>query len=114
MTCGIPPCEYIELSWPNPVTIASMYIDTEPAVPPSPCGLANRNVAGGDVQYFSNNQWHDIATLSGFIDDVRVDFGAPVTTTRLRVARVVTGSSAVYNSVIYEWYVYPQPGCSPP
>jgi hypothetical protein len=113
-TCGIPPCEWIELYWASPVPIASMYIDTEPATGQSPCGLSNRNLAGGTVQYFSNNQWHDIATLTGFVDDVRLDFGGSVMTNRLRVANVVTGTSDVYNSVIYEWYVYPQPGCSPP
>lgn len=113
-TCGIPPCEWIELAWPNPVTIASMYIETEPGVGPSPCGLSNRNIAGGNVEYFSNNQWHAIATLSGLTGDPSFDFGAPVTTNRLRVANVVTGGANVYNSVIYEWHVYPQTGCKPP
>ena len=112
-TCGIPPCEWIELSWANPVSIASMYIETEPATGQSPCGLSNRNLAGGTVQYFSNNQWHDVATLSGFTDDPRLDFGGPITTNRLRVSGVVTGAANVYNSVIYEWYVYTQPGCKP-
>jgi hypothetical protein len=113
-TCGLPPCEWIELEWPNPVTISSTWIETEPGVGPSTCGLGNRNIASGTVQYFGNNQWLDIATLSGFTDDPRLDFGVPVTTTRLRVINVVTGSPSIYNSVIYEWHVYPQPGCKPP
>lgn len=113
-TCGIPPCEWIELEWPNPVTIASMYIETEPGIGPSPCGLGNRNIAGGDVQYFANNQWQTIASLTGLTGDPNLDFGSAITTNRLRVANVVTGNANTYNSVIYEWHVYAQAGCKPP
>jgi hypothetical protein len=105
---------WIQFTWPNPVTIGSLYIETEPASGPSPCGLGNRNLAGGRVQYFLGNVWHDAATITGFADDVRVDFASPVTTNQLRVYDVTTGAANVYNSVIYEWHVYPQPGCKPP
>jgi hypothetical protein len=76
--------------------------------------LGNRNIANGTVQYLANNVWHDAATITGFTNDVRVDFPNPVTTTKLRVVNLLTGSSSIFNSVIYEWHVYPQPGCKPP
>lgn len=105
---------YIELQWPDVVTIGSIYIETENTTGTPECSVAGvRNLGAGTVQYQMNSVWVDIASFSGFTNDVRVDFTTPVQTTALRVFDM-TATAPGYNSVIYEWHVYPKAGCTPP
>jgi hypothetical protein len=106
---------WIEFSWTDAVTIGSMYVETEPASgqPPVCSTVATRNLASGRVQYLSGGAWYDIASFTGFVNDVQVNLTNPVTTTAIRIFDM-TATSPGYNSVIYEWHVYPQLGCKPP
>jgi hypothetical protein len=74
---------------------------------------ATRNIQSGTVQAFSGGTWYDIISFGGYSGDVQLDFPTPVTTTQLRVYDI-TATSPGYNSVIFEWHVYPQTGCKPP
>ena len=105
---------WMELRWPIPVTIASLYVQTENAVTPSSCtNQLGRNIASGTVQYLdAQSQWVSATTFTGLIDDVSVDLGAPVTTTALRIFDMRSGPGNG-NTVVYEWYVYAQSGCGP-
>jgi len=106
---------WIQLTWTDVVTIGSIYIETENAAPAPPvCSVsATRNIQSGTVQAFSGGTWYDIISFGGYSGDVQLDFPTPVTTTQLRVYDI-TATSPGYNSVIFEWHVYPQTGCKPP
>lgn len=101
-------------TWPQPVTIGSIYIDTEKGMNPGPpCNNPpGRNVASGTVQWWNGATWVDATSFSGQHDDVQVNIQPSVTTTQLRVYNMTTDPGNG-NSIIYEWYVYGAPNCDP-
>lgn len=104
---------WIQLTWNDVVTIASIYVETESASAQSSCGFDNRNLAGGTLQYLSGGIWHDVTSFNGFTDDVHIDLTFPISTTAIRIFDMSTTEPA-YNSVIYEFHAYLQRGCWPP
>jgi hypothetical protein len=106
---------WMQLAWPAPVTIGSLYIETDSAqTTASPCfNPPGRNVRSGTVEWWDGASWVTATSFANQTGDVKLDLPAPVTTTMLRVFNV-TASAGSSNSVIYEWHVYPSAGCSPP
>ena len=104
---------WIELDWPSPVTIASIYIET-PNVDGSPCTtVAGRNIQSAVIEWWNGANWVTLKSLSGLTNDIKTDFPG-VTTNKLRLSSVLSGPGTNGNSIIYEWHVYSQPGCTPP
>jgi len=111
----VPMGTFFQLTWPAPVAVRSMYIDTENGTNPGP--LCNhptgRNIASGTVQWWNGLTWVTAATFSGMNDDFQLELLAPVTTTRLRLIDVTSGPGTG-NAVLYEWHVYSVADCAPP
>jgi hypothetical protein len=108
----VPVGAYIQLDWPQDVSLASLYVDTEHATSPSGCAAQpGRNLADGEVQAWIGGAWSTLATFHSQTDDVQIDL--PLTTTStLRIFNATSGPGNG-NTMIYEWYVYADPGCVP-
>ncbi len=102
---------WIQLDFPQEVSIASLYVATENATNPVCAGSPGRNIESGHVQVWDGDGWVTVASFSGETDDVQVDF-TPTTTKGLRIYGV-TCSPGNTNSMIFEWYVYGAHGCEP-
>jgi hypothetical protein len=103
---------WAELDWPQPVTIGSMYVETEDNDNPL-CGNQGRNIASATIQYWNGGAWMEIMKVSSLHADVKVDFPMAVTTTKLRMYDMTTDPGNG-NSIVWEWHVYQGTGCVPP
>jgi hypothetical protein len=105
--------DFWELDWPSPVTVASFYVEAEPAAGTGQCPTqAGRNIAAADVQWWNGSAWVTATSFSGKSGDVQLDLQPPVTTSKLRLFNVVSspGNGA---SIMFEWHVFGTPGCVP-
>jgi hypothetical protein len=100
---------WIEVGFPQPVTISRIAVDTLAATADDCDGAAGRNVAGAEVQWYSGSQWVTADVISGQTDDWEFSFPSPVTTTRVRLYNVVTSSvGQALNPIIFEFSAF---GC---
>jgi len=111
----VPNGQWFEYDWAQPVTIGSIYVETENGLGGQPpCNSpAGRNLASGTIQYWNGASWVTSTTWSGQHADLKIDLPAPVTTTKIRLFDVTTDPGNG-NSAIYEWHVYGGTGCMPP
>ena len=103
---------YMQYTWPSPVTIGSMYIDTEDCASP---GCNNgRPVHGAEVQWWNGSSWITAQTFSNAGGDTAMTFNPAINTTQLRLFNVVAGGCGqMSNSLMYEWFVWPGANCMP-
>lgn len=104
---------WIEYTWPAPIAIGSIYIETDKWQNPTCGGFTGHGIKSGIVEWWDGTTWKTATGFLGGGDDVQVDIVPPVTTSRLRVAEIMSNSSG-YNSRIYEWSVFPIAGCAKP
>jgi hypothetical protein len=103
---------WAQYDWAEPVTIGSIWIDTNACN--SPCYGGGRALKSGQVQYWDGSDWVSATTFNDQVDDFGVSFVPRITTTRLRIYDITTGTcGAGNNALMYEWYVYPGSRCSP-
>jgi hypothetical protein len=110
---------YWELDWPAPVTIGSTYIEASALDGTGQCiESPGRNIQSGQVQWWNGATWVTAASFSGQSGDIQVDIVPPVTTTKLRLYNVTSGTGCPgfcsLDSLLFEWHVFPGTGCIPP
>jgi hypothetical protein len=105
-----PAGSWAELDWPNPVTIGSIYVETENGTSPM-CGTSGRNIASATLQWWNGSSWVTSTQWSNQNADIKLDLPAPVTTTKLRMFDMTASN---LNSIVWEWHVYQGAGCAPP
>ena len=105
-----PSGDWIEYRWSSPVTVASLFIDTQlwsdyTCVDGTQTG---RTLAGGTIQYWNGSSYVSVGTVSNQSDDWSYSLSSPVQTTRLRINGVhaSTLGSQDSNPVIFEWQVF--------
>jgi hypothetical protein len=104
--------KWMQYTWPGPVTIGSMYLDTNSCAAPT-C-YTGRGIASAEVQWWDGAQWVTAQTFSGQVDDVALVFNPPLNTNMVRLFNVAAPPCGQNNnSLMYEWYVWPGSGCTP-
>ncbi len=101
---GTPAGDWFQYTWPQPVTVSSMFIDGERATNADCGGPNGRDILSAEVQYWNGATWVTAGHIGGQ-ENYLFEFPAPVTTTALRLYDV-TASPGNGNSLIYEWYVF--------
>jgi hypothetical protein len=122
-TCGFawvnnsttPSGAFIQYTWASPITVGSLYVETEPDTVCSPPQPSGRNIHSGTVQYWNGNAWVTSTTFSfpAGHGDVQVNLPQAVSTTELRIFDLTTDPGNG-NSAIFEWHVYSGINCTPP
>jgi hypothetical protein len=113
---------YWELDWPAPVTIGSFYVESpllEGTAGVWQCmEIPGRNIESADVQYWNGSTWVTVTSFSGKSGDIQIDIVPAVTTTKLRLYNVTSGTGCIgmcfANSIMFEWHVFAGVGCIPP
>jgi hypothetical protein len=103
----------VELTWPAAVTVAAIHVDGA-AQFGLMCGVAqDRHIASMVVQYWNEQKqaYLDAGVVGSALGDITMTFGAPVTTSRLRLHDIRSGVGE--NSVVYEVFAFPIAGCTP-
>ena len=106
---NFPAAQWVQLEWPNPVTVSSLAIDTTRALD-TPCNLIStgRTLAGGTIQWWDGLFWVTDGSVTGRTNDWTYTFTVPVETTKIRIydlyATNVGGQQI--NPIIIEWEVY--------
>lgn len=107
-----PTASWFELTWPSPVEICQIWVDTKPLVAECGCGY-NRALHASDIQTWNGTAYVTEGSVTNATDDwMFVMPNGCRTTTRLRLNRLGVVSSAFQNSnpILYELKVY---GCAP-
>ena len=108
-----PAGKWLQLSWSSNIQVGGFYLQTDNSSG-STCGTVGRNLNGATVQWWNGSAWVTAGAISGQTGtNVRYDFPTPVTTSQVRLYDVVS-SAGNGNTLIFEWYVYPVSGCTPP
>jgi hypothetical protein len=103
----------MQYDFPGPVQVGSMYVDTNDCV--TGCSAAGRIMASGSVQYWDGLAWQTAQTFSNHVGDLTMTFTPKLNTTKLRIYAVTAGACGQNsNTLVYEWYVWPGSGCTPP
>jgi len=101
---------WASLTWSTTQTIGSMFIDGENASNPA-CSSAGRDIKSATIQYLNaSNQWVNVTSIANQ-ENYWVTFNPPLSTKGLRINNAYPTS---FNSMIYEWYVYPGQTCPTP
>ncbi|MBI4703369.1 MAG: hypothetical protein HY744_19820 [Deltaproteobacteria bacterium] len=103
--------EWAQLAWSQPVTIGSVYVETDHATQPI-CGTPGRNIASAKLQWWNGNVWVSAHSFQNEVDDLQVSLTPKLTTSKIRLYDMTT-SPGNGNSMIFEWYVYAGAGCKP-
>jgi hypothetical protein len=104
---------FMQYDFPGPVQVGSMYVDTNDCV--TGCSSAGRIMASGSVQYWDGLAWQTAQTFSNHVGDLTMTFTPKLNTTKLRIYAVTAGACGQNsNTLVYEWYVWPGSGCTPP
>jgi hypothetical protein len=104
ITAGTSPgSSYIQLNWGTARTLWGFWIDSLYSYE-TPCSVnANRQLAGGTIQWWNGSSWVTVQSLTNQNGDWSYQFPGPITTTALRIYGIYAG---IYNPVVFEWRVY--------
>lgn len=104
---------WLELAWPAPITVRSVFVDTV-SDGGGACGIDDgRGLLGATLE-----AWDDIAGAWVAMGELQVPVGGdlalslttPTLTKRLRLDHLVFGAAG--SPIVFEWRVFASPGCT--
>jgi hypothetical protein len=96
--------KWVQLTWSSKYSIEKFKLIIHGS---SPGGSpTNRNLAGGDVEWWDGSQWVLDQKVSNQNSAWEITLTKVVSTDQIRIINFVTTGTQASNPVIYEWYVY--------